>query len=51
MKVDNGLLAFWLYFEKYINHPYITLWVPGGGLFHPRVIKMLAISKPMIQLP
>ena len=23
----------------------------GGGLFRPRVIKMLAISKPMIQLP
>ena len=22
-----------------------------GGLFRPRVIKMLAISKPMIQLP
>ena len=28
----------------------LTLWVPGG-LFRPRVIKMLAISKPMIQLP
>ena len=27
----------------------LTLWIPGG-LFPPRVIKMLAISKPMIQL-
>ena len=27
----------------------LTLWVQGG-LFRPRVIKMLAISKPMIQL-
>ena len=34
--------------EKFHNH--LTLWVPGG-LFRPRVIKMLAISKPMIQLP
>ena len=30
--------------------PNLTLWVPGGH-FRPWVIKVLAISKRMIQLP